>query len=158
MGRGIDALTIDRRAAAARADAAAAQCRELVAAGDPHDRSTAGDLPASLAQAEAEATRASGDSDPVAWASAADAWDQIARPFEAAYARYRRAEALLAEMAGEARRPTTCGAPPPSRPALERRRSLREIESLATRSRIGLDDRAAVADRPRRTPGRRQPP
>ena len=82
-------------------------------------------------------------SDPVAWGSAADAWDRIARPFEAAYARYRRAEALLAEgrRRGEAtddlRRAAVVAAGLGAAPLL------REIETLATRSRIGLDDRAA---------------
>jgi DNA-binding CsgD family transcriptional regulator len=142
LGPGHRRADDDRRTAAARADAAAAHCRALVVAGDRCDRH-GGDLPESLAQAEAEATRASGSSDPVAWGLAADGWDRIARPFEAAYARYRRAEALLAEggRRGEAtddlRRAavvaTGLGASP----------LLREIETLATRSRIGLDDRAA---------------
>jgi DNA-binding CsgD family transcriptional regulator/tetratricopeptide (TPR) repeat protein len=134
----------DRRAAAARADAAAAQCRELVVAGDPYDR-FGGDLPANLAQTEAEATRASGHSDPVAWASAADAWDQIARPFEAAYSRYRRAEALLAEHGRRAEAADDLRHAAAVATGLGAAPLLREIESLATRSRIGLDARMAPA-------------
>ena len=134
----------DRRAAAARAGAAAAQCRAVVVTGDPSD-TYGGDLPASLAQADAEATRAAGRSDPIAWGSAADAWDRIARPFEAAYARYRRAEALLAEGGRRGEAADDLRAAAAVAAGLGAAPLLREIEALATRSRIGLDDRAASA-------------
>jgi DNA-binding CsgD family transcriptional regulator len=45
---------------------------------------------------EAEATRATGSSDPAAWTRAIELWEGRGRVFEPAYARYRRAEAQLA--------------------------------------------------------------
>jgi len=55
-----------------------------------------------LALAEAEYGRAGGDIHPESWAAAAAAWDRLERPPEAAYCRWREAEALVA--AGASRR------------------------------------------------------
>ena len=49
-----------------------------------------------LVLTEAEAGRAAGASDPAAWSAAIELWEGRGRRFEPAYARYRRAEALLA--------------------------------------------------------------
>ena len=85
----------DRRLAAARRSAeAAVEAGDLLKAGHRVDL-YGGDMPANVALAEAEATRAAGSSDPDAWARAAEAWESRDGIFEAAYARYRRAEALL---------------------------------------------------------------
>jgi DNA-binding CsgD family transcriptional regulator len=127
-----------RREAGARAADAAALCRELVAAG--HIATVhGGDLPACSATADAEATRASGKGDPAAWAAAVSSWDRVGRRFEAAYARYRRAEALLSaggrrsEAAEELRRAAVTAADLGAAPLA------REIETLSIRSRIALN-------------------
>jgi DNA-binding CsgD family transcriptional regulator len=51
---------------------------------------------------EAEFTRLLLRSDPMKWAALAATWDAISGPYEAAYARWRQAEALLATKAPEA--------------------------------------------------------
>jgi len=51
---------------------------------------------------QAELTRVPGESDAVAWAQAVAAWDNLGRPFRAAYARWRRAEAILAQRGSRA--------------------------------------------------------
>ena len=135
-----------RREAADRAMDAATRCRELLAAGHRSDVH-GGDLPACSATADAEAARASGENDPDAWATAVEAWDRIARPFEAAYARYRRAEALLSaggrrnEAADELGRAAAAAAELGAAPLAT------EIEALSTRSRIAVDGRDRGTDR-----------
>ena len=126
-----------QRLAAAQRSADAADARELLKAGHQGDL-YGGDMPANVALAEAEATRAAGSSDPDAWARAAEAWASRDGIFEAAYARYRRAEALLSagRRRGEAaddlrwakRTAVTLGAAP-----LEA-----DIDALAARARIDL--------------------
>ena len=49
---------------------------------------------------DAELTRLDGAADPAAWQAAADAWQQLGRPYPAAYAQWRHADALLASGAG----------------------------------------------------------
>ncbi|HXD57901.1 MAG TPA: AAA family ATPase [Thermoleophilaceae bacterium] len=59
--------------------------------------SAEGDWPvehAWLVTGEAQMQRARGESDPAAWHLAAEAWDAIERPYEAALSRWRQAEAL----------------------------------------------------------------
>jgi DNA-binding CsgD family transcriptional regulator len=93
-----------------------------------------------LLLARAEQSRLEGRSDPQRWRAAAAAWERIDWPFEAAYARFREAEALLAH-----------GSPRPhAEPALRSAHQTavalgaaplrREIESLAKRGRLRLDD------------------
>ena len=89
-----------------------------------------------LLLAQAERSRLEGASDPERWQQAAAAWERLQRPFEAAYAHFRQAEALLAsgaarEQAEAALRPAhhaavTLGAGPLQR----------EIERLAQRGRL----------------------
>ncbi len=69
------------------------------------------DLAMNLVLTEAEATRAAGASDPAAWTAAIELWEGRGRVFEPAYARYRRAEALLAAAAIARRQPRTSGSP-----------------------------------------------
>jgi DNA-binding CsgD family transcriptional regulator/tetratricopeptide (TPR) repeat protein len=89
--------------------------------------------------AEAEWSRAAGTSDPERWAAGAGAWEALGYPWHAGYARWRQAEALLA-----------AGAPrPDAAAALGRARALAgglgarlltaEIDALARRARIELD-------------------
>jgi DNA-binding CsgD family transcriptional regulator/tetratricopeptide (TPR) repeat protein len=92
---------------------------------------------AHAAACEAEFTRLELRSDPQQWAALAANWDALCRPYEAAYARWRQAEALL-----------TSKAPKPAARVLRQAhqaaselgaRPLRhEIERLARRARIDL--------------------
>ncbi|UGS34026.1 helix-turn-helix transcriptional regulator [Capillimicrobium parvum] len=100
-----------------------------------------GDAPGTaawVAVAEAEALRAGGAPSAQAWAAAAEAWDAVERPYYAAQARWREAEAHAQagdRVAGEA----------PARSALEVARWLgaawlvEELDSLARRARLRLD-------------------
>jgi DNA-binding CsgD family transcriptional regulator/tetratricopeptide (TPR) repeat protein len=93
-----------------------------------------------LLLAQAEHSRIQGHSDPLRWQAAVDAWERLERPFEAAYARYRLAEALLGigaprQQAEAALRPahqTTVG--------LGAGPLRREIELLAQRGRLRLEE------------------
>jgi ATP/maltotriose-dependent transcriptional regulator MalT len=93
---------------------------------------------------EAEATRLDGRSDPECWAAVAAAWDQLAQPYRAAYARWRLAEALLTQHGARAAATTAL------RQAHEVTRRLgaapmrREIERLARRGRIELTEPPAA--------------
>jgi len=92
-----------------------------------------------LELARAELARLQGRSDPERWQAAALAWEQQEGPFEAAYARFRQAEALLAS---HAPRPQAL---PPLQTAHRTATRLRaaplqrEIELLAQRGRLRLD-------------------
>ena len=94
---------------------------------------------------EAEATRATGASDPAAWTRAIELWEGRGRVFEPAYARYRRAEALLA--AGGQRADATDDL----RRAIAAARSLgaapleRMSLDLAARARIAVDADGSVS-------------
>jgi ATP/maltotriose-dependent transcriptional regulator MalT len=103
----------------------------------------------SVLLARAEQSRLEGRSDPERWRAAAVAWERLAYPFEAAYARFRQAEALLA------------GGPPRTqaesvlRPAHQTVVALgaaplrREIELLAKRGRLRLKDQGDTAVAPK---------
>jgi DNA-binding NarL/FixJ family response regulator len=93
--------------------------------------------------AEAELSRVTGPADPARWAAAAEAWEALAYPWHEGYARWRQAEALLAQ-----------GAPrPEAAAALARAWALAdglgagplvaEVASLARRARIELPSAAA---------------
>jgi DNA-binding CsgD family transcriptional regulator len=130
------------RARAARDDGAA---RAAIA----RARAFADGVPAAAVAARiavaAEVARAEGRPDPAAWAAAIAAWDARGAPFRAAYARWRRAEALLAE--GGDRR-DAAGELRAAREVAERlgARPLRdEIDALARRARLDLAPAAAPA-------------
>jgi ATP/maltotriose-dependent transcriptional regulator MalT len=99
-----------------------------------------------LATAEAEYARATGGDSGSLWAGAAKGWDELRRPYQSSYTRWREAEAL---MAGGDREGSTRAA----NEALESARSLgsawlvEEVESLAARARlqVGGDEQPAVA-------------
>ena len=102
-----------------------------------------------LAHAEADHCRAVGSDQDRRWIAAAAAWNELGRPYPAAVARWRQAEALVA--AGD--RDAAVG---PAAQALECAERLGaawlagEIESLAARARLRLDDADAEAgERPR---------
>jgi ATP/maltotriose-dependent transcriptional regulator MalT len=92
---------------------------------------------AELAGGEAEHSRAVGDDDPALWAAAAEAWEELARPYGRVYARWRQAEALV-------RADDRAGAASVASEALRSARELgsdwlvAELESLAARARLRL--------------------
>jgi DNA-binding CsgD family transcriptional regulator/tetratricopeptide (TPR) repeat protein len=100
---------------------------------------------AQRALAEAELARAEGRSDDSLWETAAATWDGLGRPYPAAYARWRAAEALLAGRDREAAE-RVAGA------ALETARRLgslwlaTEIEALAARARLRVEESERVDD------------
>jgi DNA-binding CsgD family transcriptional regulator/tetratricopeptide (TPR) repeat protein len=89
------------------------------------------------ATANADVARARGQNDPGAWADAARAWDELERPYQAALARWREAEAHV----GAGDRETAAAT---ARTALEAARSLGagwlegELEGLVARGRLRL--------------------
>ena len=87
---------------------------------------------------DAELTRLSGAADPAAWQAAAGAWQQLGLGYRAAYAQWRRAEALLASGAGagQAAGPLRDGHATAVRLGAAPLRA--EIEALARRARISL--------------------
>src|SRR5215470_17356484 len=97
-----------------------------------------GAVRAKLLTAEAEWTRVGRPSDPDRWAEAAGAWDELAFPWPAAYARWRLAEALLERGAPREavivplRRACVTACELGARPLLA------EVELLARRARIAL--------------------
>jgi DNA-binding CsgD family transcriptional regulator/tetratricopeptide (TPR) repeat protein len=106
----------------------------------------------SVLLARAEQSRLEGQSDPARWRAAAGAWDRLAYPFEAAYARFRHAEALLASG------PHLKQAEAVLRPAHQTAVALgaaplrREIELLAQRGRLRLEDQVDTASSPAPSP------
>jgi DNA-binding CsgD family transcriptional regulator len=105
---------------------------------------------AHAAGCEAEFTRLQLRSDPKQWAELAATWDAISEPYDAAYARWRQAEALLATKAA--------GAAAVLRQAHYTTVELgevplrRELEQLAQRARINLQPPSAKP--PPASPGR----
>jgi hypothetical protein len=99
----------------------------------------------------AEQSRLEGHSDPDRWRAAAAAWEGMAYPFEAAYARFREAEALLADRASRLRAEQALGSAHQTAVALDAGPLRREVELLAQRGRLRLEDHvgaAAVAEAP----------
>ncbi|HEX5828333.1 MAG TPA: AAA family ATPase [Candidatus Limnocylindrales bacterium] len=118
--------------------------RALPGGGDPH-------LALDLAVGKAERSRLDGASSPSLWATAADAAAELQHPHDAAYARFRQAEALLLSRGSRA------AARAAALEALELARGLgaspleREIEGLAVRSRLDLAPPTADRARAART-------
>ena len=96
---------------------------------------------AQLATGEAEHARATGTDSAPLWAAATERWEELKRPYNSSYTRWREAEALMA--AGDRE-----GATRAATSALESARKLGsawlvdEIESLAARARLQLGDEA----------------
>jgi len=149
------------RARQAAADAAAAQqqgCALLEEAGrlaaNPLDptASILPEGPAVAALCEAEKSRLDGRCDPDLWAAAAARWDELGRPYPAAYARWRQAEACL----------TTKGTRSEAGPVLRHAHEVatqlgaqplrHELERLARRAGIDLETPSIQAEQ------RPQPP
>jgi DNA-binding CsgD family transcriptional regulator/tetratricopeptide (TPR) repeat protein len=123
--------------ARAHADAMQEIWRRLREALGP-GRTPSPEIEAHAATAAAERARLDGSPDPACWATAQTAWDALGMAHHAAYARWRRAEALLAIQAGrdEARALLTEAH---SACVVMRAEPLRaDIEALARRARIEL--------------------
>jgi predicted ATPase/DNA-binding CsgD family transcriptional regulator len=102
---------------------------------------------AHLQTAEAEHARASGSPDPALYEAAAAAWEAVQRPYSAALMRWRAADTLLA--AGE--RDAATGPLARARETAARLRAgwlLSEIDGLAARGRVSVDDGTEPAAEP----------
>jgi DNA-binding CsgD family transcriptional regulator len=95
-----------------------------------------------LQLARAEQSRLEGRSDPEWWRAAAAAWEQLAYPFEAAYTRFRQAEALLASGPHHKPAETALRRAHQTAVALGAAPLRREIELLAQRGRLQLVETA----------------
>jgi DNA-binding CsgD family transcriptional regulator/tetratricopeptide (TPR) repeat protein len=97
---------------------------------------------------QAERSRLEGWSDPERWQTAVAAWERLEHPFEAAYARFRLAEALLA--GGSPRDQAEAALRPAHQTAVELGAMplRREIELLAQRSRLHLQEPVDAAMMP----------
>jgi DNA-binding CsgD family transcriptional regulator/tetratricopeptide (TPR) repeat protein len=101
-----------------------------------------------LLLAQAERTRLEGRSDPERWQTAVAAWERLEYPFEAAYTRFRLAEALLA--GGSPRRQAEVALHPAHQTAvaLGAMPLRREIELLAQRGRLRVHEPVDTAATP----------
>ena len=95
--------------------------------------------PAVAALFEGERSRLDGRSNPVRWQKAAAAWSALRRPYPAAYARWRQAEALLANRAPRAEAEEPLRAAHAVAVRLRAAPLQRELELLAQRGRIQLE-------------------
>jgi DNA-binding CsgD family transcriptional regulator/tetratricopeptide (TPR) repeat protein len=106
-------------------------------------------LPEANAQAaayEAEFTRLELRSDPQQWAAVAGNWDALSRPYEAAYARWRQAEALLAAKGPKTAAASTLRQAHDMTIQLGAKPLRQEIERLAQRARIDLTPLTATVN------------
>jgi len=101
-----------------------------------------------LLLARAEESRLEGRSDPQRWQAAAVAWERLAYPFEAAYARFRQGEALLAGRSGHKQAESVLRPAHQTAVALGAAPLRREIELLAQRGRLRLEEQADTAPAP----------
>jgi DNA-binding CsgD family transcriptional regulator/tetratricopeptide (TPR) repeat protein len=101
-----------------------------------------------LLLARAEQSRLEGRSDPERWRAAAAAWERLAYPFEATYARLRQAEALLASRPHHKQAETVLRPAHQTAVALGAAPLRRQIELLAQRGRLRLEDNADTAQAP----------
>jgi DNA-binding CsgD family transcriptional regulator/tetratricopeptide (TPR) repeat protein len=113
-------------------------------AADPRDAWT----PCFASLGEAESSRLQGHPDPQAWQRAAEHWERLELPYRAAYARFRQAEALLAARAPRARIQPVLKAAHRTTVTLGAGPLRREIELLAGRGRLGLEQPVAAAAAP----------
>jgi DNA-binding NarL/FixJ family response regulator len=98
-----------------------------------------------LLLAQAEVSRLEGASDPERWRATAAAWDRLQYPFEATYARFRQAEALLADSSSHPQAEQVLRTAERTAVALGAGPLQRELELLAQRGRLHLDDHVDAA-------------
>jgi ATP/maltotriose-dependent transcriptional regulator MalT len=154
------------RAQRAATDAAAAQrsghtllqgASWLVAC--PADSAVAAlpESPAIVATCQAEQSRLEGHSDPELWTRTAGSWDDLVRPYPAAYARWRQAEAALSAIDTRYRADTVLRQAHKSAVRLGAKLLANEIELLARRARIDLHQRPAQTQKVKATHGPAEP-
>jgi DNA-binding CsgD family transcriptional regulator len=144
----LEADRAELAAARRRADDVAAACRRAAAVIAALDRLSSLPSPQAhipvvvcfLLLARAEQSRLEGRSDPERWRATADAWERLAYPFEAAYARLRQAEALLTSGPHHKQAETVLRPAHQTAVALGAAPLRREIELLAQRGRLRLED------------------
>jgi DNA-binding CsgD family transcriptional regulator/tetratricopeptide (TPR) repeat protein len=101
-----------------------------------------------LVLAQAERSRLEGRSDPERWRAAAAAWERLEYSFDVAYARFREAEALLAGGASRQQAETVLRAAHQTTVALGAGPLRREIELLAQRGRLRLQEEVDTVTEP----------
>lgn len=135
---------------AARADAArlSAQVDALTARGPGGRAPTTRSFAATIEWAHAERGRAEGDRDPGAWTNLVRAWTELGVP-AAAYARWRRAEALLSDRADRATAAADLRVAAAAAASLGAAPLAQAVAALARRARVDLvpamDERVAEA-------------
>jgi DNA-binding CsgD family transcriptional regulator len=110
------------------------------------DATTILTTPAVAALFDAERSRLHGQPDPAQWQQAATAWLALRRPYPAAYAQWRQAEALLATKAPRAQAEEPLRAAHAVATRLGAAPLRRELELLAQRGRITLEAPADPAE------------
>jgi predicted ATPase/DNA-binding CsgD family transcriptional regulator len=139
----------DRRAAAAAIADIQATGEQLLATARQALIQVGTQIPEANAQAaacEAEFSRLELRSDPQQWAAVVATWDALSRPYEAAYARWRQAEALLAAKAPKTAASTLRQAHHATI-QLGEKPIRQEIERLAQRARIDLTPPTATVNK-----------
>jgi DNA-binding CsgD family transcriptional regulator/tetratricopeptide (TPR) repeat protein len=105
-----------------------------------------------LMLAQAERSRLEGQSDPERWRATAATWERLEYPFDAAYARFREAEALLAGGASRQQAETALRAAHQTTVALGAGPLRREIELLVQRGRLRLEEPEDMTASPEEPP------
>jgi len=101
-----------------------------------------------VATTQAEHARAVGDGAAAAWRDVAARWDAFGAPYATAYARWRLAEAILADGGARPDAQATLAAAHAVAYRLRARPLAAELEALATRARLSLHSGAAPAAAP----------
>ena len=138
----------DTAAAEAARDAANGLASWAIRMGDAPfiDHPFVATIPAERATWEAERARLAGPSDPVAWAAAGKAWQDLGCPHRAGYAWWRRAQAQLD--AGQPAAAATAALRAAAAAADGHEPLLTQIRALAQRARIPLQAPAAAPENP----------
>ena len=105
-----------------------------------------------LLTADAEESRLEGRADPLPWAAAVDARNELDQPWELAYARYRHAEAMLASGASVAEPAALLREAHASASHLGAAPLRTAIEALASRARIQLENAPDAVQREQARP------
>ena len=121
-----------------RAEAVVAELDQMAAEREPP--ATNPSVAGSLLLAQAELSRLEEQSDPERWQAAAAVWQQLERPFDTAYAQFREAEALLADRAPRPQAEQVLRSAHRTAVALRAGPLRREIELLAQRGRLRLEE------------------
>jgi DNA-binding CsgD family transcriptional regulator/tetratricopeptide (TPR) repeat protein len=125
-------------AAIERAAAAATAMTDFIRGPLTYAESFGGAVAANAALCAAEATRATGEDDPATWAEAARAWEDLGRPAEVAYSRWREAEAILGAGGPRLKARTALAEAASIAGLLGAAPLLREVDGLAARARLTL--------------------